>query len=39
MAVVVVLVLAQHGCGVLLVNDQGAVEKFAMGSDGCLLGS
>jgi hypothetical protein len=29
MAVVVVLVLAEHGGGVPLVDDQGAVEEFA----------
>ena len=29
MAVVVVLVLAEHGDGVPLVDDQGAVEEFA----------
>jgi hypothetical protein len=28
-AVVVVLVYAEHGCGLPLVDDQGAVEEFA----------
>src|SRR3954471_17840363 len=31
-AVVVVLVLAEHRFGVLLVDDQGAIEEFASGA-------